>query len=89
MIDKEYQSGLLISIEDPKDPKYSFQDMHDYFYEKDYTIYPGKIEGVKNFRLSVIGQIYKNDIISFLEELKIYLEIHKLEINSPHLLALS
>jgi 2-aminoethylphosphonate aminotransferase len=78
LIPEEYQSGLLISVKAPTNSRYSFEDMHDYFYAKGYTIYPGKVTEVDTFRLSVIGQIYKSDIENFLHELKTFLSQKKL-----------
>jgi 2-aminoethylphosphonate aminotransferase len=68
-----HHARLLTSIIEPKDPKYSFNDMHDYLIAKGFTIYPGKVGGAQTFRLSNIGAIDTNDISRFLEAFKCYL----------------
>lgn len=73
LLDEQYQSGLLIAVKDPDSPKYDFNDMHDYLYERGYTIYPGKGAKEKTFRLSVLGDLYEEDIKDFLSTLKDYL----------------
>lgn len=70
LLDEKVQSGLLIAIKEPKDVNYHFNTMHDYLYERGYTIYPGKGAKEKTFRLSVLGDLYEEDIRNFLLELK-------------------
>jgi 2-aminoethylphosphonate aminotransferase len=75
------QSKILLAVIDPEDPRYSFEDMHDYLYRYGFTIYPGK--GAKNdtFRLAIIGDLYKSDIEDFLETLKNYIGLRGLKIS--------
>jgi 2-aminoethylphosphonate aminotransferase len=73
LLDEKYQSGLLIAVKEPKNPKYSFNEMHDYLYEHGFTIYPGKGAKEKTFRLAVLGDLYEDDIICFLKFLKNYI----------------
>lgn len=72
------QSKLLTAVLEPGDKNYSFNEMHDYLFERDFTIYPGKGAKEATFRIANIGEIYKSDIESFLEVLKEY--INKLNI---------
>lgn len=69
----EQQSKILLAIIEPKNPKYNFDAMHDYLYEKGFTIYPGKGAKSATFRLSVLGDLYPQDIEDFLVVLKGYL----------------
>lgn len=69
----EYQSGILIAVNEPKNKEYSFQSMHDYMYERGYTIYPGKGAKENTFRLAIIGDLYQEDILNALSALKAYL----------------
>ena len=62
LLDEKYQSGLLLAIKEPENKEYSFQQMHDYMYERGVTIYPGKGAKEKTFRLSVLGNLYQDDI---------------------------
>jgi 2-aminoethylphosphonate-pyruvate transaminase len=47
--------------------------MHDYFYSRGITIYPGKLDGLKTFRIANMGDITYKDIETFLELLDSYL----------------
>jgi 2-aminoethylphosphonate-pyruvate transaminase len=73
LIDREHHSRIITSVLEPKVEKYDFNEMHDYFFEKGFTIYPGKVNNYDTFRISNIGQIDYKDIKAFLEVLKDYL----------------
>lgn len=68
-----YQSKILLAIKEPSGSTYNFDAMHDYLYQRGFTIYPGKGAKEATFRLSVLGDLYKKDIENFLSELKGYL----------------
>jgi 2-aminoethylphosphonate-pyruvate transaminase len=74
LVKDEHHAKLLTAIIEPEDPNYNFNSMHDYLYERGFTIYPGKGAKVNTFRLSNIGQIYPEDIERFLFNLKEYLQ---------------
>lgn len=69
----EQESKILVAIIEPSHESYSFDAMHDYLYARGFTIYPGKGAKEATFRLSVLGDINKEDIKAFLEVLKSYL----------------
>jgi aspartate aminotransferase-like enzyme len=73
LLPDQYQSKILLAVKEPSDPRYNFDAMHDYLYQRGYTIYPGKGAKEATFRLSVLGDLHKKDIESFLSELKTYL----------------
>jgi 2-aminoethylphosphonate-pyruvate transaminase len=73
LIDKENHSKIITSIIEPATEKYDFEEMHDFFFEKGFTIYPGKVNNYSTFRISNIGQIDYTDIEAFLKVLKAYL----------------
>ncbi|HTE33516.1 MAG TPA: 2-aminoethylphosphonate--pyruvate transaminase [Chryseolinea sp.] len=73
LLPRELESQILVAIVEPAHPGYNFDKMHDYLYQKGYTIYPGKGAKEATFRLSVLGDISKKDIAAFLTELKGYL----------------
>lgn len=73
LIDKEHHSRIITSVIEPKTDAYNFDEMHDYFFEKGFTIYPGKVNNYDTFRISNIGQIDYKDMEAFLEVLKDYL----------------
>ena len=65
LIKREYQSGLVVSVIYPDDPNWSFEKIHDYCYERGFTIYPGKVSTTNTFRLCALGAIDKKDIEDF------------------------
>ncbi len=74
LVDENHHAKLLTAIIEPEDPKYNFDEMHDYLYEHGFTIYPGKGAKFNTFRLSNIGEIYVEDIRHFLLVLKEYIK---------------
>lgn len=62
---REVQSGLVAAIDYPSDPDWDFEKVHDYCYERGFTIYPGKIDGRGGFRLCALGAIDEEDIEDF------------------------
>ena len=69
-IDKSIESGLVVSVKYPDDPNWSFEKVHDYCYERGFTIYPGKISTTNTFRLCSLGAIDVKDIEDFFIVLK-------------------
>ena len=43
-IKRDLQSGLVAAALYPDDPNWDFIAIHDYCYERGFTIYPGKVE---------------------------------------------
>lgn len=64
-IDRDIRSGLVASAIYPDDPKWSFEKVHDYCYERGFTIYPGKVAGHGMFRLCALGAIDAEDVRDF------------------------
>lgn len=71
LVDDEYHSMIITSIHIPYGV--DFDAMHDYFYERGFTIYPGKVVEFDTFRVANIGQIDSQDLEKFIELLKEYL----------------
>lgn len=69
-IKREWQSGLVVSVLYPDDENWSFDRIHDYCYQRGFTIYPGKIAAANTFRLCALGAIDEADIAAFFEVLK-------------------
>ncbi len=65
VIDKEIQSHLVVTIKAPDDDRFDFFKLHDYCYERGFTIYPGKMFGLETFRLCNLGLITEKDIKDF------------------------
>lgn len=65
VIRREWQTGLVVSAIYPDDPNWDFEKVHDYCYERGFTIYPGKISATNTFRLCALGAIDEKDIEDF------------------------
>ncbi len=65
VIDRNIESGLVVSVKYPDSSNWSFEKVHDYCYERGFTIYPGKISTTDTFRLCALGVIYPKDIEDF------------------------
>jgi len=78
LVDEVHHAKLLTAIMDPKSANYSFNEMHDYLFERGFTIYPGKVGNINTFRLSNIGAIYPEDIENFLKVFEEYLKTKKI-----------
>ena len=70
VIDPKIESGLVVSVKYPDDPNWNFEIVHDYCYERGFTIYPGKILTTNSFRLCALGSIDVKDIEDFMVVLK-------------------
>lgn len=66
----EIASGLVAAALYPDDPNWDFTKIHDYCYERGFTIYPGKVENMGMFRLCALGAIDEADINAFFEVFK-------------------
>lgn len=64
-IPDELSSGLVVAALYPDDPNWDFGKVHDYCYERGFTIYPGKVEKKGMFRLCALGAIDEEDIREF------------------------
>jgi len=71
LVDDKYHSKIITSIFIPKG--IDFNNMHDYLFEKGFTIYPGKVADFNTFRIANIGEIDFNDMKAFLKLLKGYI----------------
>lgn len=65
VIEKEIQGRLVVTVKAPDDDKFDFFKLHDYCYDRGFTIYPGKMFGLQTFRLCNLGIITEKDIRDF------------------------
>lgn len=71
LIPRQYHSNLLVLIKFPHLQKpIQFERVHDYLYARGYTIYPSTIHIKDALRLACFGDINKQDIKKFLQELQ-------------------
>ena len=67
LLPEECWSHLLILIAYPfSKKKISFNEVHDYLYQRGYTIYPSKLTMQETFRLACFGDLTSKDIDNFL-----------------------
>lgn len=69
----EQQSRILLAI-NLNNKSLNFEEFHDFLYARDVTIYPGVIPESATFRVSVIGDLYKEDIEYALTQMREYFQ---------------
>ncbi len=74
VIRPEWRSGLVASAIYPDDENWDFETVHDYCYDRGFTIYPGKISTTNTFRLCALGAIDESDITDFFKVFREALE---------------
>lgn len=80
VIRRDIQSGLVASVRYPDDENWNFEQVHDYCYERGFTIYPGKISTTNTFRLCALGTIDAPDIEAFFKVLHEAFEHYNIQI---------
>ena len=80
VIKRENQAGLVSSAIYPDDPNWDFEKIHDYCYERGFTIYPGKISTTNTFRLCALGALDENDIQDFFDTFRAALTYYNVKI---------
>ena len=80
LLKREVQSGLVSCVRYPDDENFNFDKIHDYCYERGFTIYPGKIEKKGTFRLCSLGAINPEDINNFWKTFKEGLQYYGVKI---------
>lgn len=84
VIDPKIESGLVVSVLYPDDPNFTFEKIHDYCYERGFTIYPGKISTTNTFRLCALGTITPEDIKLFFIVLRKAMETNQIQIPAKY-----
>ena len=79
-IRRDLQSGLVVAALYPDDPNWDFMKVHDYCYERGFTIYPGKVEKKGMFRLCALGAIDEKDIEDFFAVFEEALKVNNIQI---------
>ena len=80
VLPREVQSGLVSAVRYPDDVNWNFDKVHDYCYERGFTIYPGKIERQGTFRLCALGAIDESDIFEFWRVFEEALKFYEVQI---------
>lgn len=80
IIKRELQAGLVVSVKYPDDANWDFEKVHDYCYERGFTIYPGKVSTQNTFRLCALGAITAKDIEDFFVVLEEALRAYNIKI---------
>lgn len=79
-IPREKSSGLVAAALYPDDDNFDFTKIHDYCFERGFTIYPGKVEKKGMFRLCSLGAIDVKDIEDFFVVFKEALDTYNVQI---------
>jgi 2-aminoethylphosphonate-pyruvate transaminase len=74
LVPAEHQSHLITAIIEPDNPRYSFDSLHDFAREREFTIYPGKLAEANTFRIANIGDIQPVEMERFVKTLGEYME---------------
>ncbi len=56
------QAPIIITFQQPEDPKFDFNQFYDCLSEKGFLIYPGKLTIANTFRIGCIGNLTSNDM---------------------------
>lgn len=80
IIKRELQAGLVVSVKYPDDANWDFEKVHEYCYERGFTIYPGKVSTKNTFRLCALGAITAKDIEDFFVVLEEALRAYNVKI---------
>lgn len=80
IIPREKQSRLVVSVKYPNDPNWDFTKVHDYCFEKGFTIYPGKVSNLPTFRLCSLGAIDAPDVDDFFVALEEALKVYDIQV---------
>lgn len=79
-IPRELSSGLVAAALYPRDENWDFGKVHDYCYERGFTIYPGKVEKRGMFRLCALGAIDEADIREFFKVFEEALKTYRVKV---------
>ena len=69
-----------MAVKYPDDKNWDFEKVHDYCFERGFTIYPGKISGTNTFRLCALGAITAEDIKAFFQVFESALRVLDIQI---------
>ena len=83
-LSRDVQSGLVAAVDYPDDPNWDFDKIHDYCYERGFTIYPGKMQSRGTFRLCALGAIDEQDIKDFWNVFKEAMTCHGISIPAKY-----
>lgn len=80
LLPEDQQSKILLAVNEPDSTNYNFEAMHNFLFDRGFTIYPGKGAKQATFRLAILGDLYKKDIEQFLVALEAYMVSAKIKI---------
>lgn len=70
----DQQSKILLAIKRTGILPKGFDHFHDHLYKNDITVYPGVIPESDTFRMAVIGDLKKEDLVHVISEIRSYLK---------------
>lgn len=84
-LSEEEEAGLVAAVLYPQDSNWDFEKIHDYCYERGFTIYPGKVEKMGMFRICALGAIDQPDIEAFFQVLKEAMKTYNISLTKENL----
>lgn len=73
LVPERWQSGLLTTFLEPAHAAWNFAAMHDWMWARGITVYPGKLDRRRTFRIANLGDLTTADIVLFLDHLAAFL----------------
>ncbi|MEP4532902.1 MAG: 2-aminoethylphosphonate aminotransferase [Cyclobacteriaceae bacterium] len=71
---KEYESKILLALDLNSKPELDFNDLHDFLYNNQITIYPGVIPESNTFRVAIIGDLQLEDVRYVMKKVTEFIE---------------
>jgi 2-aminoethylphosphonate-pyruvate transaminase len=59
------QAPIIVTVEEPRDRRWSFPAFYEALRERGFSIYPGKVTVRPTFRVGCIGRVYPEDLARF------------------------
>lgn len=69
-LNEEDQAPIILTFLTPADPKFDFNQFYDLLRERGFLIYPGKLTEADTFRVGCIGQVWEDDVLAVLDEMR-------------------
>lgn len=77
---EEDRGPLVVSVLYPSDSKWDFKKIHEYLYERDFTLFPTPVGRVPTFRIGLLGDLKEEDLENFFVLFQKALEHYKIKI---------
>jgi 2-aminoethylphosphonate-pyruvate transaminase len=72
LLDERHLGPTIVAFRNPKDPRFSFDDLYAWLAREDLYIYPGNLSGAPCFRIGCIGDLHRADMLRLVEAMAGY-----------------